>query len=61
MDQKRTLWITIAAGVFLLVVVGAAIILYAPAAKKETQVAYDSSSDIWVSPKIGRASCRERV
>lgn len=52
MDQKRTLWITIAAGVFLLVVVGAAIILYAPAAKKETQVAYDSSSDIWVSPTL---------
>lgn len=52
MDQKRTLWITIAAGVFLLVVVGAALILYSPAAKKETQVAYDSSSDVWVSPTL---------
>jgi len=52
MDQKRTLWITIAAGVFLLVVVGAALILYAPAAKKETQVAYNDSSNVWVSPSL---------
>ncbi|MFA6937943.1 MAG: SPOR domain-containing protein [Treponema sp.] len=52
MDQKRTLWITIAAGVFLLVVVGAALILYSPAAKKETQVAYNDSSDVWVSPTL---------
>ena len=50
MDQKRTLWITIAAGIFLLVVVGAALILYAPAAKRETTVASLGSKDIWVSP-----------
>lgn len=38
MDQKRTVWIVIAAGVFLLVVVGAALILNAPAANRETRV-----------------------
>lgn len=34
MEQKRTLWIVSAVGVFLLVVVGAALIMYSPAAKK---------------------------
>lgn len=32
MEQKRTLWIVSAVGVFLLVVVGAALIMYSPAA-----------------------------
>lgn len=39
MEQKRTLWIVSAVGVFLLVVVGAALIMYSPAAKKSYSTA----------------------
>ena len=37
MEQKRTLWIIAAAGMFLLVVLGAAFILYSPAQKSAPQ------------------------
>lgn len=36
MEQKRTLWIVTAVGVFLLVVLGAALILYTPQSKQAT-------------------------
>lgn len=36
MEQKRTLWIVAAVGVFLLVVLGAALILYTPQSKQAT-------------------------
>lgn len=36
MEQKRTLWIVAAVGVFLLVVLGAALILYTPHSKQAT-------------------------
>lgn len=36
MEQKQSLWIIAAIGVFLLVVVGAALILYSPSSKKDT-------------------------
>lgn len=39
MDQKRILWIVAAVGIFLLVVVGAALILYAPSKTNNIQVA----------------------
>ncbi|NLM00037.1 MAG: hypothetical protein GX220_01090 [Treponema sp.] len=39
MDQKRILWIVAAVGIFLLVVVGAALILYAPPKQNATQIA----------------------
>ncbi|MCQ2597249.1 MAG: SPOR domain-containing protein [Treponema sp.] len=39
MEQKRTLWIIAAAGMFLLVVLGAAFILYSPAQKTVPAVA----------------------
>jgi hypothetical protein len=39
MEQKRTLWIIAAVGVFLLVVLGAALILYSPAAHSTQTVA----------------------
>src|SRR5574344_349214 len=50
MDQKRTLWIAIAAGLFLLVVIGAALFLYAPAAKKETSVATLGAKTTYIAP-----------
>lgn len=34
-NQRRTLWIMAAAGIFLLVVIGAAVVLYSPAVNKE--------------------------
>ena len=38
MEQKKTLWIVAAAGVFLLVVIGVARILCAPAVQKKSAV-----------------------
>ncbi len=44
MEQKRTLWIIAAVGVFLLVVLGAAVILYSPTSRGQQNVANSSSS-----------------
>ena len=38
MEQKRILWIVAAVGIFLLVVVGAALILYAPQKQNSIQI-----------------------
>ncbi len=50
MEQKRTLWIIAAAGLFLLVVVGAALILYSPSTHKQqpAQASY-TINDGWVN------------
>lgn len=55
MDQKRILWITAAVGVFLLVVIGAALILYSPAQQKSASMAAEpaiasiqAQGDTWV-------------
>lgn len=51
MEQKRTIWIVLAAGIFLLVVLGAALILYAPEAKHNTTALYQrDAGTIWMSP-----------
>jgi len=54
MEQKRTLWIIAAAGIFLLVVLGAALILYSPTAHSTQKVAAVApvqrpASDGWIS------------
>lgn len=54
MEQKRTLWIMAAVGVFLLVVLGAALILYSPTARSSQTIATvipsnNNSSSGWVS------------
>lgn len=54
MEQKRTLWIMAAVGVFLLVVLGAALILYSPTARSSQTIATVSpsnkqNSNGWVS------------
>lgn len=54
MEQKRTLWIIAATGIFLLVVIGAALILYSPSmqTKAVKQASFDSNMG-WIStPKI---------
>ncbi|MCR4823348.1 MAG: SPOR domain-containing protein [Treponema sp.] len=50
MEQKKTLWIVAAAGIFLLVVVGAALILYSPSLHKSSglQAGFDPTSG-WIS------------
>ncbi|MCR5607286.1 MAG: SPOR domain-containing protein [Treponema sp.] len=51
MEQKRTLWIVAAVGVFLLVVLGAAIILNSAAPKNEPAESAVQYSDEWLYPK----------
>lgn len=54
MEQKKTLWIVAATGIFLLVVVGAALILYSPSlnqssgAKSGLQAGFDPTTG-WIS------------
>ncbi len=53
MEQKRTVWIALAAGIFLLVVVGAALILYAPETRKNTTALYQKDQGtVWMSPEL---------
>lgn len=52
MDQKRILWIVAAVGIFLLVVVGAALILYSPERLDKNQIAEKPvSTEGWVQAK----------
>lgn len=57
MEQKKTLWIIAAVGVFLLVVVGAALILYSPSLHNSNEIAVhtktekeNSPADKWMTP-----------
>lgn len=65
MEQKKTLWIIAAVGVFLMVVLGAALILYSPASKGSQTVAVsrqkDSTSNGWISLAPSEANVRQRV
>jgi cell division protein FtsN len=51
MEQKRTLWIVAAVGIFLLAVLGAALILYSPVRKTDSVVTtFDPDSETWIKP-----------
>lgn len=51
MEQKKTLWIALSAGVFLLFVFGAAIFIYSSGTKKNVPaLALKDSGQIWVAP-----------
>jgi len=51
MEQKRTLWIIAAVGIFLLAVLGAALILYSPVHNTDTVVApFEPDSQVWSTP-----------
>ena len=51
MEQKRILWIVAAVGLFLLVVVGFALILYSPSQNQDPIITSNqSTNDIWASP-----------
>lgn len=52
MEQKRILWIVASVGLFLLVVVGFALILYSPAKNQDPIITQNqSTNDIWASPQ----------
>ncbi len=54
MEQKRTLWILIATGVFLCVVIGAAFLFFGNSQKTNTSaMTLKDSGMIWVSPESG--------
>ena len=61
MEQKRTLWIVAAAGIFLLAVVGAALILYSPSLHQDSglQAGFDPSTGWISSTKQGSTSLTE--
>ncbi len=64
MEQKRTLWIVLAVGFFLLVVIGTALFLYAPSAKKPqnsvfTQTVVVSETDKPNVPETGKLNVAE--
>ena len=53
MEQKRTLWILIAAGIFLCIVFGAAFFMTRAAGNKTeetTAISLKDSDDIWIAP-----------
>ena len=52
MEQKRILWIVASVGLFLLVVVGFALILYSPTQRQDPVITNNqSTNDIWASPQ----------
>ena len=52
MEQKRILWIVASVGLFLLVVVGFALILYSPSKNQDPIItSTQSTNDIWASPQ----------
>jgi len=53
MEQKRTLWIVAAAGVFLLVVVGAALIIFAPQTSYAPESGFNSTAVSTPAPAYG--------
>lgn len=62
MEQKRILWIVAVVGIFLLVVIGAALILYAPPNNSDPVMAsVQSQRDIWVHPTTERVSNEQKT
>lgn len=60
MEQKRTLWILIAAGVFLCVVIGAAFLIFGNSQKNNaTAMSLKDSGVVWVAPEDSHASFSE--
>ena len=55
MEQKRTIWIVLAAGIFLCVVLGAAVILYSAEARKNTTALQKrNEGSVWMSPELAQ-------
>lgn len=52
MEQKRILWIVAAVGIFLLVVIGSTLILYAPQNNSDPVMVVESQNGAWINPKV---------
>ncbi len=60
MEQKRTIWIVLAAGIFLSAVLGTATILYASEARKNTTALYQrDNGSVWMSPEAAQHKSNE--
>lgn len=59
MEQKKTIWITLSAGIFLLVVIGAAIVLYKDSAKNTSSKYLSDTGDIFVTSNPVTLSSQE--
>lgn len=56
MEQKRTIWIVLAAGIFLLVVIGTAVIIHSGDAKKDTTaIVQNEKGTVWMSPEVAQS------
>lgn len=56
MEQKRTIWIVLAAGIFLLVVIGTAVIIHSGDAKKDTTaIVQNEKGSVWMSPDVAQS------
>ena len=59
MEQKRTIWIVLAAGIFLCVVLGAAVILYSAEARKNTTALQKrGEGSVWMSPELAEQNTK---
>ncbi len=62
MEQKRTLWILLAVGIFFMVVLGSAVIVYSSSAKKDTTALQQRSNGaVWVSPDTVKATKNDMI
>ncbi|MCQ2241612.1 SPOR domain-containing protein [Treponema sp.] len=56
MEQKRTIWIVLAAGIFLLVVIGTAVIIHSGDVKKDTSaIVQNEKGTVWMSPDVAQS------
>lgn len=62
MEQKRTIWIVLAAGIFLLVVIGTAVIIHSSDAKKNTTaIVQNEKGTVWMSPDVAQHKREEFI
>lgn len=55
MEQKKILWIIGAVGIFLLVIIGAALIIYSPPTKQDPLLAeFNSEDSVWINPELSK-------
>ncbi|MBQ0038799.1 MAG: SPOR domain-containing protein [Treponema sp.] len=56
MEQKRTIWIVLAAGIFLMVVIGTAVIIHKKDSLKDTTaIVQNENGTVWMSPETAQA------
>ncbi|MGL4982410.1 MAG: SPOR domain-containing protein [Treponemataceae bacterium] len=51
MEQKRILWVVAGVGLFLVIVIGAALLMYTPPQSTSTKINSSALSDTWIVPQ----------